>query len=238
MLISEVKPINEFGKNLLRSGMSKKSIDEFIEANVELPLQKACKLFFSKGIETVMSSANKNNLLKSGEKPIEKEDVRGQEWFLDRPTFDTAGKGYAWIMLNFDTLSDENKDMLFHFEEKTDKNGNKVGEKIVWFVQPCQVGNIAYKVKTGQFTKEFLASALSEYEMRLYKDLEVDERLAEFDRRRIVLGYNNRYPINSVMIRMPINDKTTVEEVEEFFAKLTELFRSQRELGEVGEERV
>ena len=76
-------------------------------------------------------------------------------------------------------------------------------------------------IKTGQFTKEFVATAVSEQQMKLYKDLEVDERLAEFEKRRIGLMYNGRYPLNTVILRMPINEKTTVKEVEEFFVNFT-----------------
>ena len=227
MLISEIKPIDRYGQNFL---IIDKSINVLIEANIELPLQKACKLFYDKGIETVMSSANKNNLLKPGEKPLEKEDVKNQEFFTDRATFEDAGKGYAWIMINFDSLSDENKDMLFRLEEKVDKKGGKIGEKLVWFVQPFRVTNLAYMIKTGQFTKEFVATAVSEQQMELYKDLEVDERLAEFEKRRIGLMYNGRYPLNTVILRMPINEKTTVKEVEEFFVNFTKLFKPQRQL--------
>ena len=64
MLISEVEPIDEIGVVLL----NKDNPDEFIDKFVELPLRKACRIFLKKGIETVMSSANKNNLLKPGEK--------------------------------------------------------------------------------------------------------------------------------------------------------------------------
>ena len=133
-------------------------------------------------------------------------------------------------MINFDTLSDENKDMLFQLEEKVDKKGEKIGERLVWFVQPCHVSDLAYKIKTGQCTKEYLSSVLSKYDMRLYEGLEVDERLVEFKKRHIVLRYNGRYPTNTVMLRMPITEKTTVEEVENFFVKLTELFKTQRQL--------
>lgn len=33
-------------------------------------------------------------------------------------TFKSEGKGYAWIMINFSTLSDENKQILFSLEKK------------------------------------------------------------------------------------------------------------------------
>lgn len=57
MLIKEIEPINKPGVNLLQQDNTSNIIDELIE----LPLRKACKIFKQKGIETVMSSANKNN---------------------------------------------------------------------------------------------------------------------------------------------------------------------------------
>jgi len=96
------------GINLLEADKAEQKIDNIIEE----PLREACKLFRKKGIETVMSSANKNNLTKPGQEPKEKEDVDGKWMFYPSPTFEDAGVGYAWIMINFTTLSDKNKDIL------------------------------------------------------------------------------------------------------------------------------
>ena len=115
--------------------INKENGNEIIDQIVEEPLRKACKDLRNKGIETVMSSANKNNLLNQGEKRLEKEDVKGKQYFLDALTYESAGKGYAWIMFNYDSLSDENKEELFLMEEMKDSNGINIGEKIVWFIQ-------------------------------------------------------------------------------------------------------
>ena len=135
--ISEIEPIGSIGINLIDADKAEQKIDNIIE----LPLRQPCKIFRKKGIETVMSSANKNNLLKQGQNPKEKEDVSGkcQHLFYPEPTFEDAGIGYAWIMINFNTLSDENKDILFKLEEKTGTNGEKIGEKAIWFVKPITV---------------------------------------------------------------------------------------------------
>ena len=114
MLIKEVEPITEVGTNLL----GKENAQEVIAKVIELPLQKACNIFLRKGIETVMSSANKKNVLQEWEKPVEREDIAiwNMQIGAKEPTFDDVGKGYAWIMINFDTLSDENKDWLFDLD--------------------------------------------------------------------------------------------------------------------------
>ena len=124
--ISEISPIKEFGKNFIKE----KNAGEMIDEIVEEPLRKACKALKNKGIETVMSSANKTNLLKEGEKVIEREDVEGQELFLDMPTYESAGRGYAWIMINFANLTDENKEILFSLQQAKNNQGDNIGERM------------------------------------------------------------------------------------------------------------
>jgi len=199
MLISEVNPIDYRGINFLNIDGS----ESIINRVVELPLRNACKIFKNKGIETIMSSANKNNVLKPGTPRIEKEDVYGdgQQFLLNRPTYKEAGKGYAWIMLNFKTLSEENREWLFSLEEKKDEKGETVGEKGVWFVEP-NVFLPFGKLKEVQSPK--------------------------FYEKRIILGYNgDLYPRYAVILRMPISETTTVEEVDAYFSKLAESFKTQ-----------
>ncbi|MGN1269579.1 MAG: hypothetical protein ACI4UU_01750 [Clostridia bacterium] len=226
MLISEIKPIDEKGINLLKRDDAKDVINKIIEP----PLRKACSIFMKKGIRTLMSSANKNNVLKQGEKPVEKEDLFENRIITDpAPMFDEVGKGYAWIMIDFNSLSDENKDWLFSLEERTDENNVRIGEKGIWFVQPCEIGNIRYCLQTGQYDYEFLRSALSEEEIsKIPKNVQFDKRLAEFYNRHVVLAYNwAMYSLQSVVLRMPVNEQTTLEQVEEYFATFAEGFRDQ-----------
>lgn len=197
-LIKDIEPNGSIGRNLLKEN----NPDEIIDSIVEEPLRKACKIFRSKGIETVMSSANKNNILKPGEKPTEKEDVEGKHFYLNSPTFEDAGKGYAWIMLNYAGLSPENQDILFLLSERKGPNGENIGERIVWFIRAFT---------SGLFWE---TSDISEAEKR-------------FDDSSIILRYNDRYPDRNVVLRMPITDATTVEEVERHFVQLAELLKQQ-----------
>ena len=203
MLVSEVEPINRFGVNLLK----KANGDELINELIELPLRKPCRILKEKGIETCMSSANKNNILPYGVKPTEKEDVYGRQFYLDSPTYEDAGRGYAWIMLNYKTLSDENKDLLFSLEERNNEKGENVGGNAIWFVS-------AAEEKMNPFVNQ--------------SSIETGPRAEEFRKRRGILRYDYaKYPINSVFLRMPINEETTVEEVEEFFTQFALSFHNQ-----------
>ena len=229
MLIRDVERIKDFGTNLFDKKRPNRVIDEIIE----LPLRKACKVFRKKGVQTVMSSANKTNVLPRGMKPIEKENLKGEEFLYSSPTFFEAGKGYAWIMINFDTLSNKNKDWLFSLEERKNENGENIGEKAVWFVHPFAMGNIDYKIRSGQYTYEFLKSVLSENEIP--QGIEKDDRLAKFEEKCVILAYNDRYPSNSVMLRMPVDSKTTVKEVEDYFVSLAKSFNKQHVIRRVKE---
>ena len=37
-------------------------------------------------------------------------------------------------MISFESLSDENKDLLFELEKRKGANGENIGEKAIWFV--------------------------------------------------------------------------------------------------------
>ena len=177
-----------------------------------------------------MSSANKNNILKEGEKPIEKEDLYGtttlEDLLMPTPMFDMAGKGYAWIMLDFNSLSDENKDLLFSLEEKKTKNGINIGGRRIWFVHPYEMTNIEYKLRIGEYDIEFLRNC-GVPEDQIPNNVQIDEKLIEFEKRHIVLGYGGIYPTQSVFLRMPVNEQTTVDEVELFFSTLANNFKNQ-----------
>lgn len=218
LIIKDIKPIDCFGQNLLNSS----NYEDVIDNIVELPLRNACKTFRRKGIETVMSSANENNVLANGQKPLEKENVSGNanSMFMSNkkeipkydgkdviysPTFEDAGKGYSWIMINYETLSDENKDLLFELEEKRDKDGNRIGEKRVWFVKSAGLTGMLFGVSLE----------------------ESDSRSEKFKNRSIELTYNNRYPKKVVMLRFPVNQNTTVKEVTQYFSRLAERFKEQ-----------
>ena len=202
MLVKDIKPIGKVGKNLLEN----KDADTIIETIIEKPLQKACKQFKDKNIETAMSSANKNNVLKNNQKRVNKKDVIEKSKTSKWQTFLRAGKGYAWIMLNYNTLSYENRKILFDIEKQ-------YGEDSVWFVQ-------------SNYT-EFINSIRKPFKLKPIVEIYNDKYDENFKEKQIVLMYNQNYPRRSAFIRMPIDETTKVEDVENYFNEIILKFKTQ-----------
>ena len=195
MLVSEIKPIGKVGKNLLEN----KNAEEIIEIIIEKPLQKACKECMNKNIETVMSSANKKNIVKNDKDRINKKEVVEKINQKKLQNFTQAGKGYAWLMINYNTLSDENREILFSLEKE-------LGEETIWFVKE-------------NFT-DSMNSIRKRLKMKLIVQKFDDKYASQFKEKQILLMYNNKYPTRNVFIRMPINEKTKAEDVEVYFDKI------------------
>lgn len=195
MLVKEVKPIGKVGKNLLEN----KNAEEIIEILIEKPLQKACIKCKEKNIETVMSSANKNNIVKKNKKRINKTDVIEIAKQEKTQTFLQAGKGYAWIMINYNTLSDENRKILFSLEKE-------LGEDAIWFVKSNYV--------------EVINAIRKCFKLKEIVETFDDKYAQKFKEKQLILMYNNRYPRRSVFIRMPIDENTEIEEVDLYFSEI------------------
>jgi hypothetical protein len=202
MLVKEVKPIGKVGKDLLKNDDS----DKIIEAIIEKPLQKACKEFKNKNIETSMSSANKNNIIKNNQTRVNKKDVIEKASKNKTQTFLRAGKGYAWLMLNYNTLSDENRKILFDIEKQ-------YGEDSVWFVK-------------SNYT-EFVNAIRKTLHLKPIVEKFDDKYAEKFKEKQLILMYNNKYPRRAAFIRMPINETTKVEDVEKYFDEITSKFKKQ-----------
>ena len=195
MLVSEIKPIGKFGKNMLEN----ENADDLISRIIEKRLQEACRECKNKNIETVMSSANKNNIVKYNEKRIDKKDLvqmLKKNKLLD---FSYAGKGYAWIMINYNTLSDENREILFSLE-------NDLGEDSIWFVKENYTDAMNFlrrKFKIKEIKQEFN-----------------DKYADKFKEKQLKLVYKKVYPTRNVFIRMPIDEQTTSKDVELYFNEI------------------
>lgn len=202
ILVKEIKPIGKVGRNILKNS----DANTIIEKIIEKPLQKACKICKEKNIETVMSSANKKNIMKNNAEIVNREKLLEKLNKNKLQTFEEIGKGYAWIMINYNTLSDENKEIFFSLERE-------FGEDSVLFVKSCYVetmNSIRRKLRLKEMIEVF------------------DDKYAkDFEKRQLKLAYNNKYPRRTIFVRMPINEETTVEQVEEYFDKIISKLRQQ-----------
>lgn len=89
-------------------------------------------------------------------------------------------------------------------EKRKGSNGDNVGEKRVWFVDGRSLLSICRKEREDNKTNR------------------------KFEKRSFHLRYNSdRYPDSVVMLRMPITEETTVEEVETYFVQLAEMLKQQ-----------
>ena len=202
MLISEVKPIGKVGKKLLKN----KKADEIIETIIEKPLQKACKKCKEKNIETIMSSANKKNIIKKNKTKIHKKDIEDAIRQNKMPNIFQGGKGYAWLMINYNTLSDENRKIIFDLEKE-------LGEDAIWFVKSNFV--------------DAMNAIRKRFKMKLLVEKFDDKYAEEFKQKQLLLMYNNNYPRRNVFIRMPIDESTKIEEVELYFEEIISRLKKQ-----------
>lgn len=97
--IEEINPIWADNVTILKAS----DIDNI----VELPLVEACRTLFKKNIRTVMSSCNKYNIL--GYSKYDEEHVGLGRMMKEIYSY---GDGYAWIMLDYDSLEEKNKQIL------------------------------------------------------------------------------------------------------------------------------
>ena len=156
-----------------------------------------------------MSSANRNKIEKKNKIRVNKQDVIEKRKTSKWQTFLRAGKGYAWIMLNYNTLSDENREVLFKIEEE-------LGEDSVQFVQ-------------SNYT-EFINSMRKPLKLKLIEEKYNDKYVEKFKEKQVILMYNQNYPRRSAFIRMPIDDTTKIEDVEDYFDKITDRFKIQNKV--------
>ena len=201
MYVKDVKRIWKVGKDLLEN----KNADEIIELIIEKPLQKACKECKEKNIETSMSSANKSNIAKK-RKIINRKEIDELSKKNKVKNFLWAGKGYVWLMINYNTLSDENREILFNLEEQ-------LGKDSIWFVK-CNYIEFLNKIR-----KPFRLKPLVE---------KFDDKYAEkFKQKQILMTYNANYPRRSVFVRMPVDEGTKVEDVENYFSEILVKLKKQ-----------
>jgi hypothetical protein len=86
----------------IEEGGSNKITKEDLEIFVEAPLLEACKILYEKGIETVFSSANKKDI----------------------------SSGYAYLAIDFESLSEKNKKIALELGEIGKMHGSIIKDGV------------------------------------------------------------------------------------------------------------
>lgn len=190
------------------------NLDEISTINecIEPPLRKACMLLNEKGIKTIMSSCNSN-------------DVKNRNTKIDKyqvPPF-FIGNGYAWIMLDWESLTEENKKKLIEYNSgKKQFSLSQKEQKLL--IHNCTLDNSKIPIN-WQMVRFFEVINAYEYFTnrnavgKLEKKSEQDEY---FDLNRS--GMLSKSSLNNIssdfrvaVVRYPIDELTTIGEVERFF---------------------
>lgn len=192
-----------------------------IERIVELPLVEAVKNLYSKNIQTLMSSCNEMN--------VSWIDEDGKNKWLDYyqvPDLFTYGNGYAYIMINYDVLSDENKHVIQElFETLNDtqegkvQNGTYEGNKkvVVGFNPP-----LLYSLFKGpsSFKGAKIDEAAYYEEMAKTND--------EFFKEHADMVHTSTQKSRIVLLRYPVDKNTKISDVTNFFNKICQKFVPQK----------
>ncbi len=173
---------------------------------IERPVRKACKFLTSNGINTIMSSANKCNV-ESRNKPVDESKLyigQGDPWVI--------GNGYAWIMLDWNELSDANKQ---YFINEVRNNSDFV--KLYEYIDVPRDIALQYGYDHS----------------KMINGLNINYQTGDddYDDNKVILFGNNSLNnyddaehsrVKTVVLRYPVNETTKVNEVEEFFMDFSE----------------
>ena len=199
--------------------------DTNIESFIEAPLIEPIRKFNEKGIKTLMSSCNKRNVnwITEDGRNVYTDEVRSDLIYKDIYSF---GYGYAYVMLDFDSLSPENRNIMettysvLNGEINEEQNQSKIykgNKRIIYGAVPStfMVGNHEYD--SNGFRKRpgmhFSYSTLKEDSL----GTEDEFFLNNFD----IIPTSTTTP-RIVIVRYPVNEQTETLEVTDFFNKLAD----------------
>ena len=181
---------------------------------IEYPVREACMALDEKGIKTIMSSANLEDA-KSADIPEKSGDVL----YIGQNTHFSIGNGYAWIMIDYDALSRENKEIIQDLNsgempiELTDLERQRL-------IHHCQVNNCP--VTQRELVKLYRVIDRGYFMRGRISNVGRDEYFVEHSEPLLhsnSLSYHGA-DYGAVVLRYPIDEKTTTDEVIEYFRKL------------------
>lgn len=209
---------------------------------IEKPIRKVCTDLSKNGLKTLMSSANKENISSRNNSVDETKIYIGQDepWVI--------GNGYAWIMLDWDQLNDENKQYLIsirnnetdlnlnqneikNLKHNSELNGKKeTQEELIKFYEYVDI------------PKEIALS--SDFDSKKLDDMKFPSlpNDAFYDSNKVyLLGHNslNNHLQNgsnhfrTVVIRYPMDETTTIKDVENFYSKISlNMIKNQKNIND------
>lgn len=181
---------------------------------LEKPTRQACLDLIKNGIPTLMSSANQKNAL-NREKIDEEKIYIGQDdpWVI--------GNGYAWIMLDWDDLDDDNKQYLISILEGKTKVGESSPLETIKFYEYVDVPRetaASYEYDSGRIIDNTQLTPIPNDD---YYDLNKVYLIGHNSLNNRAIKKKSNH-IRTVAIKYPLTETTTVQEVEEFYNKIVQ----------------
>ena len=212
-------------KDIRRDKSNYKKINDEtdIDEIIERPLREAVKDLFRKNIITIMSSANEIN--------VQWLDEDGNNMYQTREDFDATkysyGEGFAYIILDYDSLSDKNKKTIDNlYNELNSQEEQQIYTKPITTEQSYK-GNkrIIYAIHQVE-NPEHAWQIDSENTLGLLTGTGAEASDIDFMRKSNFV-YTTPYTERSVIIRYPVNEETEEEKVEEFFSSICSKLETQ-----------
>ena len=212
-------------KDIRRDKSNYKKINDEtdIDEIIERPLREAVKDLFRKNIITIMSSANEIN--------VQWLDEDGNNMYQTREDFDATkysyGEGFAYIILDYDSLSDKNKKTIDNlYNELNSQEEQQIYTKPITTEQSYK-GNKRIIYAIHQVENPEHAWQI-DYENTLGLLTGTGAEASDIDfMRKSNFVYTTPYTERSVIIRYPVNEETEEEEVEEFFSSICSKLETQ-----------
>ena len=212
-------------KDIRRDKSNYKKINDEtdIDEIIERPLREAVKDLFRKNIITIMSSANEIN--------VQWLDENGNNMYQTREDFDAIkysyGEGFAYIILDYDSLSDKNKKIIddlynelnpqeeqqIYTKPITAEQSYKGNKRIIYAIHQVENPGHAWQID-------------SENTLGLLTGTGAEASDIDFMRKSNFV-YTTPYTERSVIIRYPVNEETEEGEVEEFFSSICSKLENQ-----------
>lgn len=207
-LVKDIEPIKFDGEIDITDDMT-------LFMCIEPPVRKACMMLKNMGINTLMSSANKVDV-ESRNTRIKGFENRGNGEHFN------LGNGYAWIMIDWETLSQDNKQKIIMLNNGTIpiELSDKEKENLV---HNCEINNFTPSQKELVSFFQIISVRLlyigDRSSLKLVADSNEDNYY-EQNRRGYVCNNslcNHGDNYRTVVIRYPLDENTTVSQVDNYF---------------------